>query len=197
MTKISDLTVNTDNPLETVENFLVDKLFENSANVMDYYEENRQEITDDFLLHFIKLCKHGESQQRTNLKAPITYIHVSFLRSSLLTEGYEFRIGLHNKNFWLDIIETSVYWKADFIFQYVEPDINEVRMILKPFPNISEYEINQIKYRYAQCYLMPVAFQIVQDVMYEAVEIPEILHLEFDEEMFVLFGGYMERGENI
>jgi len=192
----NNLIVNPDNPLETVENFLIDKLFENSAEILKYYEENRDEITNDFLLYFTQLCEKGTQQQKTNIKAPISYIHIGFLRSSFLTESYEFRLGLHNNKLWLDTTDTSVYWKADFIFKHVEPDMDEVQQMLKPFQML-EYEIHEIKYNYTQCYLIPVAFQIVQDIMFEAVETSEILQLKFDEQMSVMFGGYMERGEKI
>jgi len=190
-------TNSTHNPLEYVENFLIDKLNENTIEILKYFENNKQEIIDDFLLHFLKLCRLVYKEQAIGFKAPIAYMHIGFLRSSLLTKSYEFRLGMHDENFWLDTDDTSVYWKADFFFQYVEPDTETMQQMVKPYPHISEYEVYEISYRYAQCYLIPATRQIIQDIMIEVFKIPELNYLKLDKNLSIVFGGYMEGGNNI
>jgi len=182
---------------EVIENFLLDRLGENYTNTYKYFENNKQETIDDFILYFAKLCELTRHQQKFIAKPPIAYLHIGFLRSSLLTGSNEFRIGFHDERLWLDTVESSVYWKGDFLFQCVEPDMDEVKKILKSFPEMSKDEIHEIRYRYAQCYFVPLARQVVQDIILEALEIPEFSQLQLDKNISVLFGGYMEGGEEI
>jgi len=185
------------NPLEDVENFLINKLNENSPKLLSYFEDNKDEILNDFLAHFIPLCEKTSWQQEVGIKAPIACVHIGFLRSSLLTKSYEFRIGLHDEKFWMDNEDSSVYWKADFFFQYVEPDIDEVRKILKPYPHLPEAEVYEVGYRYAQCYLIPVTQKIMQNIMIEVFQRANFGKLNVDKNLSIVFGGYMEEGESI
>jgi len=187
----------THNPLEDVEDFLINQLNENTIELLKYFEDNKQEIISDFLTHFLVLCEKAIWQQEMGIKAPIAYVHIGFLRSSLLTKSYEFRMGLHDEKFWLDKEDTSIYWKADFFFQYVESDVEEVRKMLKPYPHLPESEAYEIGYRYAQCYLIPAARQIIQDIMIEVLQIPELERLHLDKNLSIVFGGYMEGGDSI
>jgi len=181
-------------PLTMAEDFLLDKLEENAKELMEYFAANKQQIIDSFTEKFIELCKLTRQQQESGLKAPIAFVHIASLRSSLLTETYEFRISMFDNRFWLDTVETAVYWKGDFFFRHVEPDIAEISKQLKAQASVPEYEIHEFRYRYALCYLLPPAQAIIEEIAAEALKAPAFAELMLDENIAVIFGGHMEGG---
>ena len=177
-----------------METFLSGQLEKHVSGLDKYFEGNKEEITDDFIATINNLCALAKEQQASGVKAPICYLHIGFLRSSLLTGTYDFRVALHSNLLWLDKTETSVYWVPGFVFKYVSRDISDmVEFARRERTPISKFAVDELKYRYAQAYIGQVQ-SIATKIMPGAIEKSDFTQLELEDKYTAVFGGHMESG---
>jgi len=182
--------------LKQVEEFLLSRIEPNLEKLEKYLEENKDVIAKDFIEKLNALSELGIIQQRAEVKEPIKYLYISYLRSSILTESYEFRLDLFNDIIWLDKEETAVYWTLGFMFQYIEQDVNDAKELLRNEGPIPKFYFEEIKYIYSQCYF-PFVILVVDKIIEEAMAKSNFYRLVTAESCKVLFGGYMEQAEII
>ncbi|MCL1924631.1 MAG: hypothetical protein FWF50_03505 [Defluviitaleaceae bacterium] len=180
--------------INLAENFLLRKIEPNFNKLEKYLEENKELIVENFSEKLNELFELAIIQQKASIKEPIEYMYISFLRSSMLVESYEFCIDLFNEMIWLDKEETTIYFPLKFIFQYIDQDIED----MKSFVNrkIPQFNLDELKYQYSQCYI-PFAALVINKIINEAISKTNFYMLQIAESFKVLFGGYMEKGEII
>lgn len=185
-----------DEIFSTAEDFLAERLEKNGERLADYYIKRRKDITAVFIEHIHALSEITGEHQRTLGKAAGRYLHIACLRSSIMTGSHEFRLAMYSNKFYLDPIDTSVYWKADFLFQYVEQDIQDaLTLIRRKVTGISDFEIKELTFKYAQCYCPVMAFFITELVQAAMEQIK--WDCEMDKDFSVVFGGHMEQGATV
>lgn len=180
--------------LKSSEDFLFKRIKPNLESLEKHVETNKELIVESFIKKLNKLFDVALLQQAAAVKEPIEYIYISFLRSSILTERYEFKIDLFSEMLWMDKEETSIYWTLKFIFQYVEKDMEDMNNFVKR--KIPQFDLEELKYEYASCYI-PFARLLINKTIKEVLPRTKFNLLKTDESVKVMFGGYMEKGEII
>ena len=185
-----------DDLAKTIVSFLGSRLKESTQALDESFISNQQSIAEDFTKHLNYLCIAANSQQHSSTKSPIAYLHIGFLRSSFITETYDFRIAMYDENFWLDQEETAIYWTFNAPFIYVQQDIDALHNTLSWTHSVSEFEMQALKYQYAQSYL-PIARQMIERLIIKALDKSGIWQLKLSDAFSVVFGGHMEDGITI
>jgi len=175
------------------ETLIAEKLDTSTTALSEYFYQHKQKLAEDLFNTLAPLVEMAKYQQIAGVKEPLACLHIAFLRSCIAAQTYEFRLALCSKDLWTDPIETAVYWDASFIFQYVEQDVSEVVGILKRQAPLSDFDVREMKYKYALDFL-PTAQIIVEELMLEALSKVDLEGLKFDESLTVVHGGYMEGG---
>jgi hypothetical protein len=179
--------------------FFADRFEENMKNIANHFRENYEEILKGFSQSIKHIYEIALSQQRSGKKDSISFLHIAHLRSSLLTGSYHYKISLYNEKFYLDEIETSVYWPSNFLFQYVKQDMNEAKeLIHRSSKNLkaSEFDLKELQYYYSQLY-HPTSLIFIERLFTHTKEIMEEERWStplFSSGFSVVFGGYMEKG---
>ncbi|MCL1924352.1 MAG: hypothetical protein FWF50_02075 [Defluviitaleaceae bacterium] len=179
----------------TVDEFLSKRIEENFKKLGSYIDDNKEEIVKSLaekLNELVFICK---KQQMDNEKNEISYLHIAFLKSSILTKTYEFRLALYDKNFWLDKTETEAYFKFDFLFDYIEKDIENASEYVEKGPNL-KFRLEEVKNEYTYYYMQFLKI-VLSKTLIEALKESYMDKLSLNEDFKVLFGGYMENAETI
>ena len=175
-----------------IDDFLMKKLENNLKELESGFINQRQKVTESFTAALNSLCTTVKQQQANGIKPPISYLHIAFLRSGLLMETYEFMLAMYSSQYWLDPVETNSYWKFDYAFQHASHDISELQALLKGKYSITEYELQEIKFRYLQLYL-PIAQRLIGEFAPDAVKKSDFMQLSLDDMGYsVIYGGHME-----
>ena len=188
--------------MSELEDFIGDRFERNIDEMHSYFEENYEKETNDFASHLKDIYLLAINQQKSEKKAGIKYLHIAFLRSSLLTESYNLKLSLYSEKFYMDKTETSIYWKPGFIFKYIDGDMAEAKELLikkSAITQISEFDLKELRYAYAQMYL-PVCLPFIGDLVEGAMEI--IVQDEWEvpvmtDDFSVIYGGHMEKGYTV
>lgn len=80
------------------------------------------QFVEEFKAAFDDVFQRCVKMQAAGEKAPIAFVCVSKLRSSLMTKTYDVRIDLYDKNFYLDRSECAGKWRAAFAFEPIQED---------------------------------------------------------------------------
>ena len=171
--------------------------FEKSLDLIDdYYTGNKEAIQSYFIKSINSLIELVKSQQERGIKRDIAYMNICFLRSSVLTESYDFMISLYDDKFYLDKTETHIYFKLDFIFEHINKDIDEIRKEFLIYPAIKKYELKEIRFSYAQyhfIYAMKIIQKLCEDIGIKS-HLLTFEDLNIKEDFKIIIGGHMEEG---
>jgi len=170
---------------------LSDIFSKNEAKLNAHFATNREQMLADLVLHLNALCAIANWQQNEGTKSQISYLHIAYLRSSILSGSYDFRLSMLTDKFWLDSTETAVYWKHDFAFMYVSSDIDEMSNRLREKHRLLEFEVDELRYKYALLYL-PKALDSIKDLMPDAISKSDMATLSLNPDYSIILGGHME-----
>lgn len=132
--------------------------------------------------------------QKEQNKRKIGYLYISYLRSSLLTQTYDFRIDFYDKNFYLDENPIYTYIPLDFIFSYYNNDIFYlIENMKKAFIRLQQYEIELVQKKYA-FYYYKISAKFFADLADEIFNMSSFFELQMEKEVKVIFGEYMDKG---
>jgi len=165
------------------------------ANAQEFYEtlDNDTAIADDFLKHCSALFQMLTAQQEAGEKAPLRYVTMSFLKSSVITETYEIAITCHSVDLYMDETETEVYWRMDFMRDMVDNDMKRIAPRIKEeIIRTYNHEIEDFRYYYAQTYTA-LLLTFFSRFLHRIFELPEFLAVQKEKQVDVSFGGYMEK----
>jgi len=175
---------------------LAEKLEQSSLALEDYFFKNLDEILSGFYSHINALCQKAKEQQTDGKKAPIAYLNICHLRSSLLTGSHEFRIALHDERLYLDTTETVAYWKPDFLFRHIDGDLDGIANKMAIFPKLTKFEVEEIKYVYTSLHFIH-ALHFTTALCDDIVAQTDLAALELTDDFKVIFSGHMENGITI
>ncbi|WP_025716316.1 hypothetical protein [Paenibacillus sp. 1-18] len=85
--------------------------------IEDYYQKHGEEIQEELLRAVETVCLKAASQQQEGNKGDIRYMYISLMRTSIMAGKVQYRIDAYDQNWFLDSVECSAMWSADFVFQ--------------------------------------------------------------------------------
>ncbi|MCL2611352.1 MAG: hypothetical protein FWE02_06720 [Defluviitaleaceae bacterium] len=168
--------------------------FERSLSLIDeYFLCNKEAIHLDFIKSINCLFEIAKKQQEQGVKRDIAYMNICFLRTSFLTESYDFMASLYDDKFYVETTETRIYFNLNFIFEHINRDIEEIEEEIKIFPTLKKFEIKELKFSYAQYYFI-YAMKIIKELCEDIEEKINCRDLKITEDFKIIVGGHMEEG---
>jgi len=170
----------------------------NIINIKAKFNENFKEISAGFNSCVKELYETVLHQQAGGFKKPIEFLYIAYLRSSLITNTYEYRLSLNSDELYLDPTETAMYWSAPFMHSTVDSDMEQVKVLIKEsMPNVhaSSYDIKELKYHYSQMYSFGSMFIFKRLVLntIETAKAESWATPMLSDKFSVIFGGHMEK----
>lgn len=173
---------------------LFEKRYFDSCELIQKKFDRSEKITLNILKKFEDIFKKITLLQKEYNKGEIKYLYISYLRSSLLTKSYDFRIDFYDRNLYLDENPTYIYLSLDFIFYYYNDDILYfIEKLRKNFIRLQQYEIELIEEKYA-FYYYKICAKFFFDLIKEIFHISNFCDMKKEKEIKVIFGEYMDRG---
>lgn len=177
---------------ETAKEVLTPRYLSNLISIQSYYQTYQGSIFQELIKSLRKLMLTVKEQQNCGVKGTIQYAVISYLYSSIITKSYDFQISFYDDLLYLDPIESCIYWCPNFIFRYIDEDICFLKKALQAtFIRIRDYEIDDIRRRYVEEYLT-LAASLFQNNIVEILKACNIDELKLDDEVQILFGGYID-----
>ncbi|WP_310603817.1 hypothetical protein [Anaerosporobacter sp.] len=183
--------------LENSEEFLttiIEEQFKDSMNAFFIdYKKTKQVHRAEFLRVIENLLQKGIKKQEAGKKGKIAYICIFFLESAVMTGSYQMQIQMYDKNLYFDRNEVSSRWDTSFIMKYYEKDIEELDKKAKKRIYYWRYkEYQKMKLEYAKAYKAIVEVYGME-LIRELFELELYKKLEREEDIKVLYGGYLEK----
>ena len=112
--------------------------------LMKNYKDGETEILTGLEEKLQVVFQKAQQMQKADRKGKICTMGISYLQSSVLTENYELRIDLYDKEFYLDSAECCTYWKPEFVTGYLLQDVEYFKKEIRfKIPQIKTYELQQ------------------------------------------------------
>ena len=183
--------------LKKAKEYLKDRLVYSEKEIEKYVLENEEKIKFDLVEKFSILCEIVRIQQKLGIKDKIGYVHIAFLRTSLMTKSYTFQISAFNRDFWLDKEESTMELPMNFVFEKAEEDIKLLRKKNESNHFLNDFDYDELEYDQMGDYI-DIAENIIRKLVPEAFK-HSVLETFFngmskEEDIQVIFGGHMELG---
>ena len=154
--------------------------------LMKNYKDGETEILTGLEEKLQVVFQKAQQMQKADRKGKICTMGISYLQSSVLTENYELRIDLYDKEFYLDSAECCTYWKPEFVTGYLLQDVEYLKKEIRfKIPQIKTYELQQFIDGYLLNYMYLLA-QFFQQILPQVLDKTKTLFQEVAEENSIL-----------
>lgn len=171
----------------------VEKRYEEEVpKIYDRFYGNKENIKDEIITKFNKVCTYAGELQDKELKGSIRYIYISFLRTSIIENKGIYRIDLYDNNWFLDKEECFIDIDLDFIYEGLFSYINELYEKKKEYkPNITDIDIERIKFDEANKY-NTLTIKILKSMISDFFECTGYKNMKKDEDIMIFAGDYRD-----
>ncbi len=176
------------------EQILMELAQRNYEKICKYYNSNKDAILSDFYDVIHGLITLTKEHQDSLGKAAIQYVSISYLLSSTITKSYEFQISLMSEHYFLDPIESCVYWSPHWLLADVDKDWDMLfSMVRKEIIRLHPYELDRIWRSYiCSFYYGLTAFFVAEHIKAAAIS-GGLENLRLVDEVSFIYGGIMEQ----
>lgn len=161
------------------------------AQLINDFQTQGEKFNQAHLACLDQYFKSIQTQQEQGHKEAIAYIFVSCLRSYQSNDQYSYRLDAYDSLGYLDKIESSTYWSADFIWRYLQNDLAYLTQELKN-QRIYDYEQDWLKIQHGSNYHL-VTYQYWRATMTEILALPSYQQLDKSPEISIHFGEYQSQ----
>lgn len=169
-------------------------LKQSTKSILQELKQNTSSAKKEFLQAVDSVLTLGYQMQQRKEKEAITFLYIFYLKSSLLTGTYEFQINLFDKRFYFDKQECYGFWIPRLFVKYFEEDLtNFYEKARKHLIQFGYAAKQDVKLRYYDAYLAMIGQFIIKEGP-ELAKLSSFQKLEKEEDIRILFGGYMDRG---
>lgn len=167
---------------------------EDDQKLYDSYNKHKDAVLSDFYQNVRRLIILTQDKQEKLRKRPVQYVAASYLLSSSITGTFEFQLSLLDDQYFLDSVESCVYWTPKWLFATVESDweilLNSVR---SKVIRLHQYELDAIWRSYIFEFYNGLAALFFAEHLKNAAIDGEMESLSLADEVFFTYGGYMDR----
>lgn len=179
--------------VEVTMDYTLDQLVKNTELIKKEYKEKQIEIVTDFVKIMSNLFEESYRLQEEGKKGNVSFIYFSFLYSNVLMNKRAFRIDVFNEEMFLDDIEVTSEWSFDFVFKYIDSDMEKIKRIISSnYIKIKNYELWELKNSYEYNYYLAVEF-ILKELTDCINKLKCFKKMKKNEKVYVMFGEYMEK----
>ena len=158
---------------------------------------NKKSILNDLSTAIKQVCCQASIQQAAGVKGPAAGICISFLRTNIMDDIWEYRVDLYDEKFFLDPTECCAVYKMDFVWQYLRKRLGRLAVAAKTgmyAHKVRPVHLKKVKLNMAEEYHI-IATTITQVAIGEAIKIPEYDALQKMDNLKITMGEYW--GSNI
>ncbi|GMA99903.1 hypothetical protein [Pelosinus sp. IPA-1] len=159
------------------------------------FPKNQETITESLSAAIRQICHQASRQQQVGCKGPAAYLCISFLRTNILEDCFQYRMDMYDEKFYLDRTECSGCFEIDFVWQYFQARMAQLEKAVHSsiYKNkIRTRQLNAIKLDMAEQYHQ-VAMLCTKLLIDEAVKTPEYRALSKVPEFKILMGDYKDK----
>lgn len=173
--------------------YLTERIGESTKKILKEFEENKEQIRNEYLSVFNDLFLLADKQQQDEKKGKVAYIHVFYLQSALLTGEMELQFSIYDKLSYLDPAECTDIWVPELFTKHFKEDMEWFSKLA--YQNIVGFgykELMEIRQRYYSLYLLLMEQFFLQESE-QITMLESYKHMEKEEKIQILFGGYMDK----
>lgn len=169
------------------------KYIEHIKEMALYAKNYNADICEELTKKIRELATITKDQQENVGKGAIKYVMASFFLSSAITKTYEIQIGLYDDLWYLDPVESNVYWCPQFIFQYIDSDIAYFADQLRgKVIRVKQHELDEVRRKYTMDFYA-AAHRFLNVKIVDALQNVEFCALNKKPEVKILTGLYMDK----
>jgi hypothetical protein len=115
----------------------------------------REKIVESLAAALSRICYKAHELQQTGNKGSVAYLCISFLRTNLLEDDWQYRLDLYDEKFYLDSIECTETWELEFVWKHLKRRMSELTDTIKHslYANkVRSCHLNEIKLHMAEKY---------------------------------------------
>jgi hypothetical protein len=158
-------------------------LFESKANIIANLSEAIRQA-----------CCQANIQQASGIKGIAEVICISFLRTNIMDNIWEYRVDIYDDKFFRDPVECFANYKMDFVWNFLKTRMEKLDMSIKASIYVNKvrpYHLEEIKMLMAEQYHV-AAETITKLAIAEAVKIPEYDTLQKADNFKIIMGDYWD-----
>ena len=174
--------------------FMERRMEANLSQLQKLMQTNEKSIKKEFLDTFERLCKTCMAKQKEGKKEAVKYIHIFYLRSAMLTQKLEYQMNAYTEMSYMDETECMELWYPTFIMDFYRKDMEELDKESKK--NVIRYAYPQLRELRERCFSLYTALvgQYVMQAANELVRLDSYKEMEKDNDIQIIYGGYMDKG---
>lgn len=160
---------------EYLRSYMEECFYKSCQNIQTEIEYNAAEIWHAHRCKLLELLKNVDTIQKEQKKGDLQYLVFNFLRSSIYSNQLELYLDALDSGFYLDVHETSVHYKLDFLIKFFLNDLELIHKIAEEeFVRLQSYELFEVKERYADfysaliCKILESQKNLIMDVVLES-----------------------------
>lgn len=156
---------------------------------------SKDHIIESLSASIRQLCLEASKQQAAGSKGPAAHLCISFLRTNILDDKWQYRLDLYDEKFYLDRSECTANFEMDFVWKHLKTRLTQLSAIVNAgmYANkIRERHINQVKLGMAEQYHQ-IAMICTKLVIEEAIKVPEYRDLPKVQNFKIAMGEYLDQ----
>ncbi|OBY77594.1 hypothetical protein BBG47_21050 [Paenibacillus sp. KS1] len=161
----------------------------------DYFQLHQEQVSQEFVESFAKLCRSIRDKQDSGNMGPIGYITYSMLRTELLYDRWMCLVEAANKRWFLDTSRYEEGYDAAWIFSFwgeLHTDLEQERRKYMGLINPADVELIALEqaaefYRYL--------IRLATHAMPQAVQLTEYRDMDKEDDLEVRVGEYLDVSE--
>ncbi|MDF2636208.1 MAG: hypothetical protein K0R78_3082 [Pelosinus sp.] len=180
---------------EFIEKQTANWLEEDVPFMQQKFPESQSEITENLSTAISQLCREASQQQQAGCKGQAAYLCLSFLRTKILEDRFQYRLDIYDEKFYVDRSECTGSIEIDFVWQYFKVRMEQLEKAIHAsiYKNkIHTRQLNAVKLAMAEQYHQ-VAMICTKLVIDEAVKTAEYRALSKVPDFKIIMGEYKDK----
>lgn len=159
------------------------------------FPANQNQITESLSAVISKLCRQASRQQQTGSKGSAAYLCISFLRTNILDDRWQYRLDIYDEKFYLDRTECTGCWEIDFVWDYLKARLVQLNKAVRSGMYVNRVHpgnLSPVKLAMAQQYHQ-IAMVCTKLIIEEAITTPEYTRLRKVPNFKITMGEYLDK----
>lgn len=173
------------------------KLSTDQKKLIEEYEKSKTVYLNQCEECMKKLIEQCKQKQEQGQKDVVGCIGVHFLRTSVRTRSFEYKIAMYNTELFQDRQEVAVYWEPPYLRKIAEEAVKDLSsMLRKECIRISDYDIKQFCDEYLFLLMKWMPMEIVEKLE-KICDMEEFRRLQHEEVVELYQGEYLLEQERL
>ncbi|MDR3288012.1 MAG: pentapeptide repeat-containing protein [Peptococcaceae bacterium] len=162
------------------------------ARLEEYLSLHTDALTDKFLRQFEQYCHKIASRQETGEKQPLSFIHLSVLRTNILARRHTIRLDAYDENWYADRAELSGEYDAAEFYTGLDAFADALHTAAKPYGDLKPRQVQKAVFEESKKYLVVIA-EFVRIALRKAAETEWFQRLNRNPLFAVCIGEFQDR----